>query len=203
MESVVIVATGTSNTASVAVAVRRCGMNPVESEDPRRVAGAQRVILPGVGSFESGMDGLHRRGLVDALRARVLAQRPLLAICLGFQLLCRSSEESPGVEGIGALDAVVRRLPSSVRVPQFGWNFVDVASSRFLEPGFAYYANSYAAMSAPPQWRCATTMHGERFVAAIERGPVLACQFHPELSGAWGSSVLRRWLTDEERSFPC
>lgn len=196
---VVVVSTGVANTASMAAAFRRCGASVDITDDPARIADAAFVVLPGVGSFAAGMERLRARGLGDAIVERVRAERPLLAVCLGLQLLCVSSEESPGVEGLGVIDARVTRFPAPARTPQFGWNRVDAgAGCRLITIGHAYFANSYRVERQPEGWSSATSVHGGSFVAALERGSVLACQFHPELSGAWGAGLLRRWLSFEE-----
>ncbi len=203
MPRVVIVATGTANTASVAAAFARCGCECVVTTDAVQVREAERLVLPGVGSFEAGMRALHGHGLASILLERIDRDRPLLAVCLGLQLLCAGSEESPGVEGLGVIDAGVRRLPDSVRVPQFGWNTVERGDTTLLEDGYAYYANSYCLAEPPAGWRCATTTYGRRFVAAAERGRLLACQFHPELSGPWGAALIRGWLARTEAGVAC
>ena len=126
---------------------------------------------------------------------RVSAGRPTLAICLGLQLLCESSAESPDVAGLGVVPLRVTRLRDTVRVPQLGWNHVDPdPASKFLKPGHAYFANSYCLEELPAGWAGAWSEHGGPFIAALERDSVLACQFHPELSGDWGLALLRRWL---------
>lgn len=200
---VVIVSTGIANTASVAAAIRRCGYDAELTTDIGTVRRAARVVLPGVGSFGAGMSVLRERGLVGVIRERVDQHRPLLAICLGLQLLCTSSEESPGVQGIGAIRATVRRLPTSVRTPQFGWNRVEPAGPGLVPGGYAYYANSYCLTASPAGWGQASSTHGARFVAALQRGPVLACQFHPELSGTWGTELIRAWLGCEGPGATC
>ena len=195
MSDVVIIATGVANTASVAAAMRRRGLECTITDDAERVASAGLVVLPGVGSFAAGMEALGSRGLIPVIRNRVDQDRPLLAICLGLQLLCCASEESPGVQGIGAIDATVTRFPDGVRIPQFGWNAVNPTIGASIPAGFAYFANSYRLAEIPAGWAGATAVHGGPFVAAIERGSVLACQFHPELSGRWGAALIDAWVT--------
>ena len=199
-----IVATGVANIASMAAALRRSGVDVELTDDAARVRDAARVVLPGVGSFGAGMARLTERGLVEAIVGRFAAERPLLCVCLGMQLLCAASEESPGVAGLGVLDAGVRRFGEGVRVPQFGWNRVEAdPGCGLLQSGLAYFANSYRIDGAPPGWSAARAVHGGPFVAALERGPVRACQFHPELSGAWGRALLERWLRLSEGFSPC
>lgn len=204
---VLVVRTGTANLASVCAAFERLGAAPRVTESPAEVERAGRVVLPGVGSFGTVAGELASSGLAAVLRRRIAAGRPTLAICLGLQLLAEASEETPGARGLGAVPGTVRSLPAGVRIPQLGWNRVAPdPGCRLLASGHAYFANSFAVADAPPGWRCAWFEHGGRFVAALERGAVLGCQFHPELSGAWGSSLLRRWLDAGEdpelRSLP-
>lgn len=192
--SIRIVATGVANTASVAAAFRRAGFTPTLTADPDEVARATRVVLPGVGAFGTAMERLRTTGLADAIRERFAADRPLLAICLGLQLLARQSAESPAVAGMGALGADVIRFGPGVRVPQLGWNRVTpAAGARLLEPGHAFFANSYHLDHVPPGTIGAMSEHGGPFVAAVERGSFLGCQFHPELSGDWGEALIARW----------
>jgi imidazole glycerol phosphate synthase glutamine amidotransferase subunit len=191
---VLVVATGTANTASVIAALRRVGARPALATRMDDVAAARHVVLPGVGSFEAAMGRIDELGLRATLVQRIGQGRSTLAICLGLQVLCASSQESPGVEGLGLVDATVGRFPESVRVPHLGWNRVEPFGSELLEPGDAYFANSYRIAAAPAGWAGATTDYAGPFVSALERGAVLACQFHPELSGAWGSCLLARWI---------
>ncbi len=196
---VAVVRTGTANLASVLAALRRAGAEPRVTADPDAVRRAGRVILPGVGAFEAAMETLRETGLDAALVERVREGRATLGICLGLQLLGRASDESPGVAGLGIVPFVAHRFEGPVRVPQLGWNaVVPPEGSRFLEPGHAYFANSYRwDLPKGPErdrWAFAASDHGGPFVAAAERDAVLACQFHPELSGAWGARLLARWL---------
>lgn len=198
--TVSILRTGLANIASVAAAFERLGANVRHIDTLTDAMRADLLVLPGVGSFGPAMSTLTERGLASVLRARLAEQRPLLAICLGLQLLCSRSEESPGVAGLGIVDAQIERLPSSVLVPQMGWNrVVPQGEDDLLVPGWAYYANSYALMTPPNGWNVATSEHGRTFVAAMRRGPILACQFHPELSGDFGLALLRRWLTSAHK----
>ncbi len=191
-----VIDTGVANIASMLAALERLGCAPRLTRSPEDVHKSARVVLPGVGAFEAGMGRLSALGLVEPLRDRLGAGKPTLCVCLGLQLLARDSEEDPGVAGLGILDAhVVRFRSGAVRVPQLGWNEVTPhGEGALLQAGYAYFANSYHLDRVPTGWRGAMSDHGEVFVAAIERGAQLACQFHPELSGPWGLALMGRWL---------
>ena len=193
-----IVRTGTANRASVAAALRRCGRDVRDVATAAEVADVPLLVLPGVGSFGAATERLAAHGLTAALRDRIDAGRPTLAVCLGFQLLGEASDESPGSEGLGILPVRSRRLPDGVRVPQMGWNRVQPDGS-WMAAGWGYFAHSFRiAGDLPPGWRAARAVHGLTFLAAAGRGRVLGCQFHPELSGAWGQDLLRWWLEGGE-----
>jgi glutamine amidotransferase len=194
MPEVVIVPTGTANIASVKAAFRRLGAEPRVSESPGDVTGASHVMLPGVGAFGTAMARLVKLGLDTALIERIAADRPTIAICVGHQLLFEISDENPGVRGLGIVNGPVGRFPDNVRVPQFGWNEVRPGEgARLLDSGYAYFANSYRATEAPG-WTVARATHGGTYLAAMERGNIVGCQFHPELSGAYGQALLARFL---------
>ncbi len=196
MSEVLVVRTGVANLASVLAGLRRAGAEPHVSDDPGAVRAARAVVLPGVGHFTAGVASLAERGLDAAIAERVREGKPLLAVCLGFQLLLEASEEGPGQRGLGVVPGVARRFDAhaGVRVPQLGWNRVISEECQLVQEGYAYFANSYRLVEPPEGFACATSFHGGTFIAAIERGPVLACQFHPELSGTWGIDLLGRWV---------
>ena len=194
MSGLVVVPTGVANLASVLSLCARLGRRARLATAAREVAGADRVILPGVGAFGAAVEALEARGFAAALRDRIRAGRPTLAVCVGLQVLCERSEESPRARGLGLVPGRVGRLRGRP-VPQLGWNRVAAPpGARLLESGWAYFAHSYALADAPPGWRPAWSEYGAPFVAAMERGPCLATQFHPELSSAWGSALVERWL---------
>ncbi len=194
MTRIVVIDTGTANLASMLAALRRVGGQPRATTDREVINSAERLVLPGVGAFASGMARLRELDLVDSLRQRVAEGRALLAVCLGLQLLCESSAESPGVAGLGVIPAAVTRFTGGdVRVPQIGFNRVEEGCP-LIQPGYAYFANSFCLEQAPATWNTAMSDHGGDFVAALQRGQLLACQFHPELSGRWGMALLSRWL---------
>lgn len=192
---VAVIETGLANTASVLAALRRAGAQPELTTDPQTVAAAPYAVLPGVGAFGAGMDTLRRARLIEPLQQRIAAGRATLCVCLGMQLLCAASDESSGVAGLEVIPATVRRFGSAVRVPQLGWNTVTAGpGAQILRDGSAYFANSFRLTEQPGGWIASRAEYDGPFVAALERGAVVACQFHPELSGAWGAGLLARWL---------
>jgi glutamine amidotransferase len=192
--TVTIVDTGSANLASVRAAFARLGVSTQIVSEAAAIRGAERLVLPGVGAFGDVMTRLRANGSDGAITEYVISGKPLLAICLGMQLLGVASEEAPGVSGLGVFNLVTERFESSAGVPQLGWNDVEPSRSGLLRRGFGYFANSYCVREAPDGWSPSWSEHDRLFVAALERGPQLACQFHPELSGAWGAAILDRWL---------
>src|ERR1043166_5473235 len=189
MADVVVVDSGVANLASITSGLGRLGASVSVTRDPTVVREAPRGGLPGIGA-------LRDHGLDRAIRDVAARGTPLLGICLGMQLLCEASDETPGVLGLGVIAGACRRLPADVRVPHLGWNTVTAEpNGGLVATGVAAFANSYALRDAPAGWTVAWTTHGVPFVAALERPGVLACQFHPELSGAYGAALLQRWLT--------
>jgi len=189
-----ILSTGLANVSSVSAAFSRLGFEIRFVEAPLEVTNASYLILPGVGAFGAGMAKLEEYSLSDAIRERIQIDRPTLAICLGMQLLCQSSSESPDIAGLGIINSRVERLNGNEKVPQLGWNKVEPSSNEGLvTEGYAYFANSYCLKTAPAGFLSATTKHGEVFISAVEKNSLLACQFHPELSGSWGQELLRKW----------
>ncbi len=201
--SVAIVPTGTANIASVTAAFTRAGVTTSIVEEVTEVAAASRVVVPGVGSFGSATESLDTAGFRQPLVERISDGRPTLLICVGMQLLAAGSEESPGARGLGIFADQLGQFSTELPVPQLGWNqVVPSENSRFVTPGWAYFANSFRLDTAPAGWLGASAEYGGSFVAAIEKGDMLACQFHPELSGRWGAALLERWLLATEEANP-
>lgn len=192
---VAVVDAGGANLGSVRYALERLGAKPRLVRDADALAGAGRVILPGVGAAAPAMAILRERGLDTALRR---LQVPLLGICLGMQLLYEASEEG-NVAGLGLLPGRVRAMRASpgVRIPHMGWNRLRLRrASPLLEGladgGHAYFVHGYAA---PVDQACiAEARHGAPFAAIVERGRVCGAQFHPERSSRAGARLLRNFL---------
>jgi len=195
-----VVATGMANLASVLAALRRAGVEPVLTTDPQQVRRSAGVVLPGVGHYAAARAELDAHDLASALTERLQSGHPTLGICLGMQLCAAGSDEGPSAPGLGAIRSHAHAFPEGVRSPHLGWTRVTApADTRFLRDGYACFAHSFRLLHAPEPWKAATAEHGGPFVAAVEWKDVLLCQFHPELSGAWGAQLLERWLTTVTR----
>jgi glutamine amidotransferase len=194
---------GAGNLRSVANALRALGVEPVTAASPADLAGATHLVLPGVGSFGDCMDQLARRQLLEPIRAWLAAGKPYFGICLGYQILFDSSEESPGVAGLGIVAGQVRRFRAvpGLKIPHMGWNSVVPRQPELgnwlglgAEPYF-YYVHSYFPVPTDAAVIAAETLYGEdSFAAAIELPNLLACQFHPEKSQEAGLRLIRNFL---------
>jgi glutamine amidotransferase len=191
---VVLADYGAGNLRSVCSAFARAGASPMVSTDSGEVAEAPLAVIAGVGNTGAAARGLEARGLAEALVRRVEAQRPVLGICVGMQLLFGESEE--GGAGLGLLDGRVERIRAR-RVPHMGWNALRVTGPTALLDGLdgvdVYFAHSYACAPADGE-AVATVDHDGTIVAAVERGAVAGVQFHPERSGPAGARVLENAL---------
>ncbi len=195
LASVAVVDYGAGNLRSVGGALERLGAPWRLARDPRELEVAGAVLLPGVGSAGSAMRVLEQRGFPAALRR---LDRPLLGICLGFQLLFERSEEEGGVRCLGILPGRVGRLAAG-RLPHMGWNRVRTTRSHVLFAGapaegeWFYFAHSYGCECAS-EVAIAEAVHGVPFVAAAGAGSVCGVQFHPEKSDAAGLRLLAAFL---------
>jgi imidazole glycerol-phosphate synthase subunit HisH len=187
-----IVETGAGNVASLEAAVSRAGHSCVRLSAPSTsLTNFSQLVIPGQGRFGPVMSTLNQRGWATVLRAWMQADKPLLGICVGMQVLFESSEEDAGIAGLGFFSGHVRRLKSP-KQPMMGWAPVLFESGRLEPSGDAYFVNSFVIPEAAEA--VAATHYGETFVAAIKKGNTVACQFHPEKSGAYGHLLLQKWL---------
>ncbi|MGI8685930.1 MAG: imidazole glycerol phosphate synthase subunit HisH [Acidimicrobiales bacterium] len=185
---------GIGNLRSAQKALEKAGADAVLVGDPAGAAGAAGVVLPGVGAFGRCMEALRETGLDRVALDAIGAGTPFLGICVGMQMLYASSEENPGVAGLGVIDATVVRLPDGVKRPQMQWNVLVPArpGSALLDglgvQPWVYFVHSFAPEHTDDV--VATCDYGGPVVAAVERGPLWATQFHPEKSGPVGARVL-------------
>ena len=190
-----IINTGVANIRSLQAAFDRLGCQWSLTEDPGEIESASHVVLPGVGAFAAAAQSLDRLSLRESIIDRInRPDSPTLCICLGMQLLCRSSEEADAAKGLGILPHTIRRFSNDVKVPQLGWNEVRPTVAGPYKTGEAYFANSFRLEDAPDDWGYAESEYGGNFISSVWRGRTLACQFHPELSGRWGQQVLTNWI---------
>ena len=172
----------------------------VITRDRSEILAADHVILPGVGAFGDAMEQLKKYELDKVIREVAEQNKPLLGICLGLQLLFESSEESPGVEGLHILDGQVLRIPDKegLKIPHIGWNSLSYPNQGRLfagipEDAYVYFVHSYYLKAADPSIVCATTGYSTHIHAAVEKGNVFACQFHPEKSSSTGLKILKNF----------
>lgn len=189
------------NIKSVEKALQYLGEETCVTRDPEEILAAEKVILPGVGAFGDAMQKLHQYGLVEVIKEVVNRRKPLLGICLGLQLLFESSEESPGVEGLGILKGKIVRFPedAGVKIPHVGWNSLQYPNSGRLfanvpENAFVYFVHSYYLKAEDPQIVTASAWYGTQIHASVEKDQVFACQFHPEKSSETGLRILKNFV---------
>ncbi|MFH1316625.1 MAG: imidazole glycerol phosphate synthase subunit HisH [Candidatus Woesearchaeota archaeon] len=194
---IAIIDYGAGNLKSVENALRYLGINPKITSDPEEIEKAEKLILPGVGSFGFMMKSLEERGLDKAIKQFIKSGKPFLGICLGLQALFEKSEESPGVKGLGIFKGEVVRF-SKGKVPQIGWNKIMPvkeisAKNNIFQECYVYFVNSFYVVPEQKEIIALTTDYNKLFVSAILYENVTAVQFHPEKSGEFGLEILRRW----------
>ena len=189
------------NIKSVEKALHYLGEQTVVSRDPQVLLHADKVILPGVGSFGDAMNNLNKFGLVPVIRQIADQKTPFLGICLGLQLLFESSEETPGVEGLGLLKGKIVKIPPAegLKIPHMGWNSLKYPNEGRLfrgipEDSYVYFVHSYYLKAEDESIVTATTEYSTLIHASVESGNVFACQFHPEKSSDIGIQILKNFV---------
>ena len=190
------------NIKSVEKALLSMGETPVLTRDPEVILQADHIILPGVGSFGDAMENLNKFGLIDVIHEAINRKIPFLGICLGLQLLFESSEETPGVEGLGILKGRILRIPPSegLKIPHMGWNSLHLQNDGRLfrgipEETYVYFVHSYYLQADDEDIVAATTEYGVKIHAAVEKDNIFACQFHPEKSSTVGLQILKNFVS--------
>ncbi|MBD5529742.1 MAG: imidazole glycerol phosphate synthase subunit HisH [Lachnospiraceae bacterium] len=173
----------------------------VVTRNPEEILGADGVILPGVGAFGDAMERLESYGLVETIGQVAERRIPLLGICLGLQLMFESSEESPGVKGLGLLPGRIIRIPDEggLKVPHIGWNNLKFPNEGRLfrdlpEDSYVYFVHSYYLQAREEEIVTATTEYGALIHASVEKDNIFACQFHPEKSSGVGRKILQNFI---------
>ena len=189
------------NIKSVEKALQFLGQEPVVTRDKETLLQAEKVIVPGVGAFGDAMGKMHQYGLVEVLREIAAKGTPLLGICLGLQLFFESSEETPGVEGLGLLPGKIVRIPDKegFKIPHMGWNSIQInPASRLLkgieEGAYVYFVHSYYLQAENEADVAATTDYVVNIHAAAEHENIFATQVHPEKSGEIGLRILKNFI---------
>ena len=197
---ITIINYGLGNLHSVQKAVANVGGEAVVTDDDQEIINAEKVILPGVGAFADGMKGLESRGLVSVVQEVAAQGKPILGICLGMQLLFEESEEQGRYQGLGLLAGkVVQFKHPGVKVPQIGWNQVQVSKSTDLMDGiqdgdYFYFNHGYYCIPGNADDVLTMTEYGVSFASSVERELIIGVQFHPEKSQQRGLQVLKNFV---------
>ncbi len=190
------------NLKSVEKALVSLGEEVLVSRDSSEILQADKVILPGVGSFGDAMNNLDKFGLVDTIKKVTRNGTPFLGICLGLQLLFKESDETPGAEGLDILPGKILKIPAKdgFKIPHMGWNSLDVKPGAKLFKGlegnpYVYFVHSYYLKAADENIVAASTEYTTHIHASVESGNVFACQFHPEKSSEVGLKILKNFAS--------
>lgn len=189
------------NIKSVEKALQKLGADVVITKEPRVILNADKVILPGVGSFGDAMNNLKKYGLDDVIHQVVEKGTPFLGICLGLQLLFERSDESPEATGLGILKGEILRIPDAegLKIPHMGWNSLHLQNNGRLFKGlrendYVYFVHSYYLKAEDEEIVKATTNYSVNIHASVEKNNVFACQFHPEKSSDVGLKILKNFV---------
>lgn len=189
------------NIKSVEKAINYLGQEACITRDRDLILSSDKVILPGVGNFGDAMKRLQEYNLVNTIYDVVDKETPFLGICLGLQLLFKSSEESEGVCGLGLLDGEIVRIPDApgLKIPHMGWNSLDITPNAALFKGieqesYVYFVHSYYLKAGCEEDVAATTFYSTKIHAAVEHKNIFACQFHPEKSSTVGLQILKNFI---------
>ena len=189
------------NIKSVEKAIQYLGEDAVITRDRDLILNSDKVILPGVGSFGDAMAKIREYDLVNTIYDVVDKKTPFLGICLGLQLLFKTSEESEGVTGLGLLDGRIIRIPDApgLKIPHMGWNSLDIKPGATLFQGiedqsYVYFVHSYYLQAEHEEDVAATTVYSTKIHASVEHENIYACQFHPEKSSRVGLQILKNFI---------
>lgn len=205
MSYIAIVDYGAGNLMSVHNSLDFLGYENRIADTPAVIEQAAGVILPGVGAFPDAMDALHASGLTDAV-LQAAKEKLFLGICLGMQMLFEASDEVRPCKGLGLLPGRIERIQTALKLPQIGWNALDILRPNAMTAGvrqgdYVYFVHSFMAKPAVEDDLAAVTDYGTRVPAMVARGNLFGCQFHPEKSGKVGLTMLQNFakLTEVEK----
>lgn len=202
---VAIIDYGAGNLQSVKKALDFIGAKSIITADENEINAASHIILPGVGSFGDAMHSIREKGLEDVIKKSADGSKHFLGICLGLQLLFESSEESPGVDGLGIFKGKIVTIPkdNGLKVPHIGWNSVSLKKTdgifeNLRDNSYFYFVHSYYLKDADEKVVAGTTEYGVPIQCAVQQGRVSATQFHPEKSSEAGLTILRNFVNRED-----
>lgn len=202
---VAIIDYGAGNLQSVKKALDFIGAKSIITADENEINAASHIILPGVGSFGDAMHSIREKGLEDVIKKSADGSKHFLGICLGLQLLFESSEESPGVDGLGIFKGKIVTIPkdNGLKVPHIGWNSVSLNQTdgifeNLRDNSYFYFVHSYYLKDADEKVVAGTTEYGVPIQCAVQQGRVSATQFHPEKSSEAGLTILRNFVNRED-----
>ena len=202
---VAIIDYGAGNLQSVKKALDFIGAKSIITADENEINAASHIILPGVGSFGDAMHSIRKKGLEDVIKKSADGSKHFLGICLGLQLLFESSEESPGVDGLGIFKGKIVTIPkdNGLKVPHIGWNSVSLKQTdgifeNLRDNSYFYFVHSYYLKDADEKVVAGTTEYGVPIQCAVQQGRVSATQFHPEKSSEAGLTILRNFVNRED-----
>lgn len=196
---IAIINYGMGNLRSVQAGLEHVGQEAFITDDPKEVANAPAVVLPGVGAFGDAIARLEETGLGDAFREAVRSGKPCLGICLGLQLLFSESEEGGLYRGLDIIPGKVVRFSNQLKVPHMGWNQLDIRKPDMLifngipDESYMYFVHSYYVQPEDPDVIATATDYGISFTSMIAKDNLFATQFHPEKSQAVGLQLLRNF----------
>jgi imidazole glycerol-phosphate synthase subunit HisH len=197
---IAIVDYGMGNLKSVTNAFLKLGAEVVITRDRKEIEQAGAVVLPGVGAFGRCIENLKAFGLFDFLKEQIEGGKQYLGICLGMQVLFETSDEAPGVVGMGVIKGTVPRFKGDVKVPHMGWNSIEIkAKGAGIFEGvrnheYFYFVHSYYCKPAEEEVMATSTPYGVDFASSVLKGNIFACQFHPEKSQKAGLRLLQNFV---------
>ena len=199
---IAIIDYGAGNIQSVYKALKFIGADCKVTSDKDEILNADGAILPGVGSFGDAMDTMTKRGIKDTIIEYTKSGKPFLGICLGLQLLFPESEETPGVKGLDIFKGTITKIPNqnrTLKIPHMGWNNISIKQKNGIfkdiegEP-YVYFVHSFYLKAQDKDIVAATTQYGVEIDAAVQKGNIIATQFHPEKSGEIGLKMLKNFV---------
>lgn len=199
---IAIIDYGAGNIQSVYKALKFIGADCKVTSDKDEILNADGAILPGVGSFGDAMDTMTKRGIKDTIIEYTKSGKPFLGICLGLQLLFPESEETPDVKGLDIFKGTITKIPNqnrTLKIPHMGWNNISIKQKNGIFKGiegepYVYFVHSFYLKAQDKDIVAATTQYGVEIDAAVQKGNIIATQFHPEKSGEVGLKMLKNFV---------